>query len=131
MSSYLRDDDVEIGEQTPLLQQRTTTAEDDMVLQDMKAESLKERAVTATAFVGFFSSITSIILEATAHPSVWVSGILGLVIAPYSALQQKKLTHVEALQQTNQVLEVEVENLEAENARLKQTIQEMEESVLK
>lgn len=62
---------------------------------------------------------------------MWISGILGCLLSPYAHLQQQKLTQVEALQQTNTVLEVEVEQLENENRKLKKTVQELEESVLK
>jgi cell division protein FtsB len=129
--------DVEVGESTPLLQ--TANSGDDNngnnteppPLQEMKAESLKERAVAVTAGVSFLSSIAAIIFEATAHPVVWVSGILGAILAPYAAMQQQKLTQVEALNQTNERMEQEVEQLAAENVRLSKQVQEMEESVIK
>lgn len=139
--------DVEVGEETPLLKR-------DIPLAEMKAESLKERAVAGTAAVSctlpvdssntlprtphsphtrstVITSLLSILFEAAAHPSVFVSGILGCVLSPYAAIQQQKLTQVEALQQTNQVFEVEVDQLAAENARLKKTVNELEESVMK
>jgi hypothetical protein len=134
-------DDVEaVGESTPLLHSGSGNGGEDNnddsnteppPLQEMKAESLKERAVAVTAGVSFLSSIAAIILEATAHPVVWVSGILGAILAPYAAMQQQKLTQVEALNQTNERMEQEVEQLAAENVRLSKQVQEMEESVIK
>jgi hypothetical protein len=70
-------------------------------------------------------------LLSAAHPTVWISSILGLIIAPTAAFQQYKLTQVEALQQTNVVFERETQKLSQENAKLQQTVQQMEESVLK
>jgi hypothetical protein len=125
--------DVEVGESTPLLHSGSGTSNSDEPppLQEMKAESLKERAVAVTAGVSFLSSIAAILFEATAHPVVWVSGVLGAVLAPYAAMQQQKLTQVEALNQTNERMEQEVEQLAAENVRLTRQVQEMEESVIK
>ena len=132
-------DDVEaVGESTPLLHSGSNdnsnndnNSSEPPPLQEMKAESLKERAVAVTAGVSFLSSIAAIIFEATAHPVVWVSGILGAILAPYAAMQQQKLTQVEALNQTNERMEQEVEQLAAENVRLSKQVQEMEESVIK
>jgi hypothetical protein len=139
--------DVEVGESTPLLHAGSATgssgedndndnnnnnnSDQPPPLQEMKVESLKERTVAVTAGVSFLSSIAALIFEATAHPVVWVSGILGAILAPYAALQQQKLTQVEALNQTNERMEQEVEQLAAENVRLSQQVQEMEESVIK
>ena len=64
-------------------------------------------------------------------PTVWISSLLGLIVAPTAAFQQYKLTQVEALQQTNAVFEVETDKLSRENQKLQQTVQQMEESVLK
>jgi hypothetical protein len=140
-STSAGDGDVEVGESTPLLHSGSGTNSEDNnnnnnnteppPLQEMKAESLKERAVAVTAGVSFLSSIAAIIFEAAAHPVVWVSGILGAILAPYAALQQQKLTQVEALNQTNERMEQEVEQLAAENVRLSKQVQEMEESVIK
>jgi len=69
-------------------------------------------------------------MEAAIHPIVLVSGILGLLVSPYAAFQQRKLTQLEALHQTNAALEEEVEGLENENMRYKKAVQELEESVL-
>jgi hypothetical protein len=153
-------DDVEVGESTPLLlhpagdnnnnnnnnvpndngnvpndndndDNNANDPNEPPPLQEMKVESLKERAVAVTAGVSFLSSLAALIFEAAAHPVVWVSGVLGAVLAPYAALQQQKLTQVEALHQTNRRMEQEVQQLEAENVRLSQQVREMEESVIK
>jgi len=77
------------------------------------------------------TSLLSIVMEAAVHPVVLVSGFLGLLLSPYAAFQQRKLTQVEALGQTNAVLEAQVSELEVENAKLRKSVQEMEESVIK
>lgn len=76
------------------------------------------------------TSLLSILLEASAsHPSVLISGVLGLLLAPYAAFQQRKITEVEALKETNEVMQGEVTHLTAENSRLQAQVQQIEKSV--
>lgn len=76
------------------------------------------------------TSLLSVILEASAsHPSVLISGVLGLVLAPYAAFQQRKITQVETLKETNEALQGEVAHLTAENDRLQSQVQQIETSV--
>jgi sensor histidine kinase YesM len=78
------------------------------------------------------SSLLSLIFQASvAYPSVYVSSILGIILAPYAVIQQNKLTQVEALDQTNDRLEKEVAQLDLENQRLRKQVQEIEETVLR
>lgn len=53
-----------------------------------------------------------------------------MVLTPYSVIQQRKLTQLEALYQTNEFLEQEVSQLEKENLRLSQASQQLQEQVL-
>lgn len=117
-----------VGESTPLLN-GNVDEEEPPPLQDLKAESLKERTVSAVAAVNFGLAILTLLFQAAAHPIVWLSGILGLLISPLAAMQQHKLTQVEALAQTNERLQMEVDDLAAQNARLSNTLQQSEESV--
>jgi uncharacterized protein HemX len=96
-------------------------------LKDMKAESTKEKLVAAAAAVSFTSSVAAMVLES--NPSVYVSGAVGAAVAPYSVLQQQKLTQCEALQQTNERLGDEVAQLKEENTRLLSQVQSLETSV--
>jgi len=64
-----------------------------------------------------------------AHPIIFVTGVLGLVLSPYAAFQQRKITQVEALKETNEAMEEEVTKLTAENNRLEAQVQKMEETV--
>ena len=70
-------------------------------------------------------------LQAAAHPSVYISGLLGVLLAPYAAIQQRKLTEVQALDETNERLESEVNQLAAENERLSAQVKSVESSVSK
>ena len=75
------------------------------------------------------SSVLSLVFQAAAHPSVFVSGMLGTLLSPYAAIQQRKLTEVQALEETNERLESEVNQLSAENERLSGQVKEVESSV--
>jgi hypothetical protein len=98
-------------------------------LRDMKENTLKERAVAGAAAVGFSTSIAAMLLEHN-NPSVYVSGGIGCVVAPYAAIQQEKITQVEALKQTNERLTDEVQQLQDENVRLQAAAKDLESSVL-
>lgn len=63
------------------------------------------------------------------NPTVYVSGAVGAAIAPYSVIQQQKITQSEALAQTNERLGEEVANLKEENLRLHSQVQSLETSV--
>jgi hypothetical protein len=76
------------------------------------------------------SSILSLLFESS-QPAVLVSAVLGIILSPYAAFQQRKLTETEALRQTVEQFEEEVNYLEVENARLKNQVTAMEESVSK
>lgn len=69
------------------------------------------------------------VFQAAGHPTVFVSGLLGTILAPYAAIQQRKLTEVEALAETNERLTSEVDQLATENERLSTQVQTMEKSV--
>jgi hypothetical protein len=86
--------DVEVGEKTPLVNGG------DEVLEDLPESTKKEKAVAGLAAVSFTASLASIIF--TANPIVYVSGILGAILSPYAAIQQRKITDVDALSETNE-----------------------------
>jgi cell division protein FtsB len=75
--------------------------------------------------------LLTLIFQSALNPIVFLSGVLGILIAPAAALQQHKLTQVEALAQTNERLASEVDQLTAERGRLTASVNSMEESVLK
>lgn len=88
--------DLEIGEKTPLV----GGYDDEAPLQDLPESTKKEKAVAGLAAVSFAASLASIIF--TANPIVYVSGILGATLSPYAAIQQRKITDVDALSETNE-----------------------------
>jgi hypothetical protein len=99
----------------------------DEILPELDHATWQEKFVTGTAALTVLLSIVSILLEATTHPVVYVSGILGTILAPYAALQQRKMTEIIALQQTNQRMELEIQQLQTENNVLQKEITKLEE----
>ena len=86
--------DMEVGERTPLVNG------DDEVLKDLPESTKKEKAVAGLAVISFVASIASIVF--ISNPITYISGILGAVMSPYAAIQQHKITDVDALSETNQ-----------------------------
>ena len=129
----------EAGESTPLIVSETgllsadnNNDDEPPPLQEMKAETLKERAVTIFAVAGTLTSaVTLFFLTSMSNPTLYVSSLLGVLISPFCALQQRKLTQVEALKQTNQRFEEEVADLSSTHARLTKQVQSLHEEVLK
>jgi hypothetical protein len=64
--------------------------EDEKPLGDLPQSTRKEQGVAGLAVISFAASITSIIF--TSNPVVYLSGILGAVLSPYAAVQQRKIT---------------------------------------
>jgi hypothetical protein len=83
------------GENTPL--QRF--ANNEQPLKDLPESTRKEQLVAGLAIVSFAASIASIII--TSNPLVYISGIIGACLSPYAAVQQRKITDVDALAETN------------------------------
>mmetsp|Transcript_30749 Transcript_30749/g.35061 ORF Transcript_30749/g.35061 Transcript_30749/m.35061 type:complete len:268 (-) Transcript_30749:191-994(-) len=96
-------------------------------LKDMKAESIKEKLVGGAAVVGLTTSVAAMVFEH--NPSVYVSGAIGAVVAPMAAMQQSKLTQVEALKQTNERLSDEVSVLQGNNVKLQTQVSKLETTV--
>ena len=82
------------GENTPL---RFHNGE--QPLKDLPESTRKEQAVAGLAAVSFGASLASIIFSS--NPVVYVSGIIGIGLSPYAAVQQRKITDVDALAETN------------------------------
>jgi hypothetical protein len=54
-----------------------------------------------------------------------------MILSPYAAFQQHKLTETEALHQTNLMMEEELTHLQAENNKLQQQVKQVQETVSK
>jgi hypothetical protein len=79
-----------------------------------------------------WTSALSLILESVAlHPSVLISSVLGMVLSPYAAFQQRKISEVDALHQTNVLLEKELSHFKAENIKLSNQVQQVQATVAK
>jgi hypothetical protein len=79
-----RGGDIESGEKTPLLLGRRRGGNKTELLhnKELEVESIKEKAVAGIAGCGFLASLLSILFEN--NPSALLSGILGLILAPYA-----------------------------------------------
>mmetsp|Transcript_25854 Transcript_25854/g.43067 ORF Transcript_25854/g.43067 Transcript_25854/m.43067 type:complete len:261 (-) Transcript_25854:51-833(-) len=97
-------------------------------LKDMKEQSLKEKLVGVASIIGLTTSVAAMAVES--NPVVYISGAIGSVVAPMAAIQQTKLTQVEALRQTNDRMNQEVDQLKCENGRLTTSVTSLEESVV-
>merc|ERR1719222_1236298 len=60
---------------------------------------------------------------------VFVAGTLSSVIGPYAYWQQTKLTDIVALKETHAAVKREVDRLQAENARLNETVGELSDTI--
>jgi hypothetical protein len=114
--------DVELGEHTPLL------GSDDKPLKALPKYSWRERGVALLAVISVLSSVCSIFFS-LGNPLVIASSVLGIGVAPYAVFQQQKITHVEALAETNKKVQEEVNQLQRENGRLQENVEDLSASV--
>jgi DNA repair exonuclease SbcCD ATPase subunit len=70
--------------------------------------------------------MTEYSVTAIQHPSIVVAGCLGLFLSPYAVFQQSKLTQVQALEQTNSVLEDELRFLQEQQQKIQSHVQEIQ-----
>jgi hypothetical protein len=75
------------------------------------------------------SALSLIVESVSQHPSILISGVLGMLLSPYAAFQQRKISEVEALHQTNVLLEQELTHIKEENAKLSVQVQEVQTTV--
>ena len=124
--------DPELGEETPLLRfssNNNNINSDEKPLEDIKDWTKRETAVAGLSVVSFTASVAG--MMAYPDPLVLVSGTIGCAVAPYVAIQQQKITHVQALAETNQRVEQEVAELQHENEKLHGQIQNLTSTVEK
>lgn len=85
--------------------------------------------------ISFYTKNTTVltstlaIIMAGINPIIWATAIFGIVLPPYSAIQEQKLTDLKAMRETNGSMEREMENLEYNNERLKAENEKIEASV--
>ena len=101
--------DMEAGERTPLVVNDRGENDNDEVLKDLPESTKKEKAVAGLAVVSFVASVASIVF--VSNPITYISGILGAIMSPYAAIQQRKITDVDALSETNERCKFSFDNL--------------------
>lgn len=135
---------MEAGESTPLLvttppatvmtSGTTTTTSatggegSSRIMSEMPEVCRRELIVTTGAGIGFICNAISMVLST--HPIIMVTSILGLLVTPFAAFQQKKITQARALAQTNQVLAEQVQRLNQETNRLQAQEKQLASSVV-
>ena len=96
-------------------------------LKPVQETTLHERAAGGVAAGAVVTALVAMIWENSSV--VLVAGILSIITGPYCYYQQTRLTDIRTLQQTQHVLQTEVDKLEASNKKLVQNIDTMTVSV--
>lgn len=102
--------------------------DDDVYLKKLPEWTYREMAISGVASVSVLTSMTALII-AGINPIIYITAIAGMIIPPYSALQEQKITDCKALKETNLAMEREMENIKYNNYRLKTENDELEASV--
>jgi hypothetical protein len=89
-------EDIEIGEKTPLFQSNDY----EKPLEDVENSTRREKAVAGVSAISFGTSFAAMIFEG--NLLVYISGLVGILVAPYATIQQQKITEVDALKETNE-----------------------------
>lgn len=100
---------------------------DDVYLEELPPWTKKEIFVAVMATGSVTMSILAMLVSA--NPFTTVTGVLGLILPPYSALQEQKITDCKAMRESNEVMQHELENLERENERLEIETEKLQGSV--
>lgn len=87
----------------------------------------KERAFAVVAGITIVFAIAAMVVEG--GPAVVVGGILSMIMGPMAYWQQTRLTDIATLKETTAAIQVEVDRLSAENARLKSNVDELSTTV--
>ena len=86
-----------------------------------------ERVAGVVGLTCVVTALAAMVIEQSAI--VIVGGILSSILGPYAYYQQTRLTDIKALQETQQVIQAEVDKLTAENDRLATNVENMTTSV--
>lgn len=74
------------------------------------------------------TSVLALII-AGINPFIYAVSIAGILIPPYSAFQEQKITDCKAMKETNMAMDREMENLQFNNERLQEENTSIEGSV--
>lgn len=102
--------------------------DDDEYLKKLPEWTAREMVISGVAGASVVSSVAALII-AGINPIIYMTAIAGIVIPPYSALQEQKITDCKAMKETNMAMEREMQNLKYNNDRLKAENDEIENSV--
>jgi hypothetical protein len=83
----------DISEQSPLVS-------NEKPLKSITETTTSEKTVAGFSVVSFGMSFAAMLFEH--HPIVYLSGLIGIIVSPYAAIQQQKITTVHALAETNE-----------------------------
>ncbi len=101
---------------------------DDIYLKNIPNWTVREKIV-ATVAGGSVISASLALIVASLNPVVLITGVLGIIIPPYSALQEQKITDCKAMRETNMVMELEMNNLKYNNERLREENEKLHAAV--
>jgi len=102
-------------------------ADDDEPLGDIPPWTALEIAITGLAVATMFASIGILVIESSLISLF--AGVVGLLVPPYSAFQEQKLTDCKAMMETSEVMQEELTNLTNENGRLSNETEKLKTSV--
>jgi hypothetical protein len=102
--------------------------DDDKYLEKIPEWTVKEMAVALVASGSVTTSILALVI-AGINPIIYATAIMGIIIPPYSALQEQKITDCKAMKETNLAMEREMANLKYNNDRLAAENDKLENSV--
>lgn len=105
----------------------TNPEDDDKILNELEEWTPVEKSVALFGIVAVLSSIISLVISF--NPISKCTAILGILIPPYCIYQERKITDIKALKETNERLEYEVSQLSNSNQKLNDQNNQIEASV--
>jgi len=90
--------------------------------------SIKENVVKGVAAVATATSLITLVTMG-GNPLTIASGGIGAILAPYAAMQETKISELEALKEINETMGEEVNILAKENERLVKQMKKFEKSL--
>lgn len=105
----------------------TNPEDDDKILNELEEWTPVEKCVALFGIVAVLSSIISLVISF--NPISKCTAILGILIPPYCIYQERKITDIKALKETNERLEYEVSQLSNSNQKLNDQNNQIEASV--
>jgi len=118
--------DASINEYSSLIP-RENPEDDDDVLEDVPPWTLLEIAVSGFAAVTVATSIGALVI--TSNLFVMITALFGVLVPPYAAFQEQKITDIKAMDETSEVMTGELNNLKHENGRLEGENEKLKTSV--